>query len=217
VCSVGIDVRDTSLCHVGQTWNLGRGGGRFGPEGDDAQSLALARLKDLPGEETARRALISVLHYRGDVRGAWKLAKERVANGQGSAHDNNGVAWDGLVLGLADADSYEAGRRASQLSNSRDPVLLNTHAAVSAASGHPEEARKLLLETLSTRGDDRLIGSDWLVVGLIVEQYGLAGEARFAFEKTIALDREDPEQPASVAAAAIAKARMPKVEVAAPR
>ena len=183
----------------------------------EAEKLARARMTDFPGDETGIQALNTALIFRGDVRTAWTLAKERVASGRATANDYNDVAWDGLVLGLSDTDTYQAAQRASQLSGGKNWAYLNTHAAVSAASGHPEEARKLLLETLAARGDETLMSADWLVVGLMAEQYGLAAEARAAFEKTIALDEATRGEVPAVAASVIAKARMSKVEVAAPR
>jgi hypothetical protein len=88
---------------------------------------------------------------------------------------------------------------------------------VSAASGHPEEGRKLLLETLAMRGDDRLISADWLVVGLMADQYGLAEEARSAFQKTITLDEATRTTRTPTSPAAVAQARLTKVETASPR
>jgi hypothetical protein len=161
--------------------------------------------------------LVATLNHSGQVKAALQVAKERVDSGRGGAHDYNEVAWNRLVLGLADADAYEAGKRASQLTEGKNWALLNTHAAVSAAAGHPEEARKLLLETLASRGDERLHASDWLVVGLIAEQYALPGAARSAFQKTVQADAEERAEISAISASVIAKARLPKVEVAPPR
>jgi hypothetical protein len=93
-------------------------------------------------------------------------------------------------------------------------MLLNTHAAVSAAAGHPEEGRKLLLETLAARGDERLVSSDWLVVGLIAEQYGLTEEARSAYQKSVDVDESNKSEVGPTSASTIARSRMARPTVA---
>ena len=110
-----------------------------------------------------------------------------------------------MVLGLANNHTYECAQRASQLTNGKNPDVLNTYAAVSAATGRPAEARKLLLEPLAAGGDAPLRASDWLVLGLIAEQYGLTDAARSAFDKTEST--ESPEYP-PVAASVIANAQL---------
>ncbi|MGO9767178.1 MAG: DUF3857 domain-containing protein [Myxococcaceae bacterium] len=171
----------------------------------EAENLANSRLVDLPADEIAPRTLVAVEYSKGDVAGARKLAEARRAGGRATVLDYNQLAWDGLVLGLANDDIYECAQRASQLTNGKNSAVLNTYAAVSAATGRPAEARKLLLETLAAGGDAPLRASDWLVLGLIAEQYGLTDAAKSAFDKTVS--SESPEYP-PVAASVIAKARL---------
>jgi len=175
----------------------------------DLEALAKARLADLPDDALATASLVSACHLRGDIWGAKQIAQKRLGSGSANAQDYNTLAWDSLVLGEVDASAYDAAQRASELSKGRDASILNTHAALSAATGRTAEAKKLLLETLATRGDERLESDDWLVVGLMAEQYGLGSAARSAFDKTIST--EDDPKPRANSAAAIAKSRLTKL------
>ena len=176
--------------------------------GVEAEKLATSRLTDLPADENAQHALVAVAYSKGDVIGARKLAEQRRTSGRATAADYNQLAWDGLVLGLTDAETYESAQRASQLTNGKNSAILNTYAAVSAATGRPAEAHKLLLESLAVDGDVALRAGDWLVIGLIAEEYALTDAARSAFEKTVSTESfEDP----AIASSVIAKARLAKL------
>ena len=181
---------------------------------EEAEKVARERAADLPGDDWAARMLMATLTQRGKIQAASAVAQERVDSGRGGPQDYNELAWNQLALGLADANAYEAARRASQLTGGKDWMLLNTHAAVSAATGHPEEGRKLLLETLAVRGDERLVSSDWLVVGLIAEQYGLTEEARSAYQKSVDVDESKKSDIGPTSASKIARSRMAKPSVA---
>jgi tetratricopeptide (TPR) repeat protein len=161
---------------------------------DAARTAANARLKDRPTDDLALRWLSRIERSTGHWEEAERIDQHRgelSGEEHASAMDFNEVAWIGVARGTVTETSIAAAERAAQLTRRKDRGVLNTLAAVYAGAGRLKEARTAFLESLDESGE--LFGWDWLVQGLLLEQYGLKQDALAAFQAaTKDKDDEDP-------------------------
>jgi len=163
--------------------------------GPELAAAAARRLALLPDDLAARHALVSKAIREGDAVAA--LAEERriLSGGKATAGDRNNLAWALLFLPTPDAatldEALAEARRAVELTRERAPAYLHTLAAVHGVRGEAPEAVQVLRKAVAQGEADDLPGSDdWLVVGLVAEQYGLQEEAVTAYRRV-----EPPERP----------------------
>jgi tetratricopeptide (TPR) repeat protein len=187
-----------ALLELGQTEELAR--------------AAASRRQLVPTDLVASRALLSVALRSGDV--AAVLAQERglVQGGRASASDHNNLAWAMLFQSPLLPEALEQARRAVELTHDREAAFLHTLATVHAVRGEAPEAMQLLRRAVERAGaGNRPESHDWLVMGLIAEQYGLATEAATAYRRVT-----PPERPDGLSSQELAARRLRVLEATAP-
>jgi tetratricopeptide (TPR) repeat protein len=166
----------------------------------EARSLLQDRLKQNPADDSLIRSLLFVEVNSGEWEAA-EQAVERLENmGKATASDRNTLAWGALVTGAALEKARAVSDRASADTRHGAPPILNTQAAVYAASGNADQARKILVDSMRFSNAVEPREHDWFVQGLIAEQYGLLDEAREAYRR--AVGERGPLEPFQVGARA---------------
>ncbi len=179
---------------------------------DRPEPLAQAasrRLALLPGDPAARHALVSRAIRGGDVEAAVRTERALVEEGKASPSDRNNLAW-GLLFqpGPLPDQALEEARRAVEETREREPAYLHTLATVHAVRGEPAEAMQVLRKAVEGGEGDGLPGpDDWLVVGLILEHYGLAEEAIAALSRV-----EKPPRPEGLTSLELAEKRLKGIQ-----
>jgi transglutaminase-like putative cysteine protease/tetratricopeptide (TPR) repeat protein len=168
---------------IDQSWAL-RGLGRF----EEADSLAAERLKRMPGDLAAMRALVDNATVRGDYVKAHALAQNIIDEGKAESYDLNGIAWNSLFTGKVEPADIEYALKGAQSSNN-DGNILHTLGCVYAEVGKTKEAREVLIQAMDALNLDEPDENYWYAFGRIAEQYGerdaaLANYARVTKPKT---------------------------------
>jgi len=141
--------------------------GRF----DEAEDLAEKRLKKMPDDTDALRALAYTASAREDYRAAHDWSQKIVDTGKAEAQDLNGLAWETLFYGRAEGPDIETAIRATQMSQNA-PNILHTLACLYAEAGKTKEAREVLLQAMDLKELDEPDPDYWYALGRIAEQYG---------------------------------------------
>jgi tetratricopeptide (TPR) repeat protein len=173
--------------------------GRLGRWGE-AQQLLQEHLKQQPQNDQLLRSLLYVEMNRGDWDAAAQAVEDLERLGKAGPPDRNNLAWTALVAGSVNATARAVIERAAEDTHQRAPAILNTQAAIYAASGDPDQARRVFLQAMKYGAGAEPRQADWYVAGLIAEGYGLVDEAREAYRRALADD--DRIEPASVGALA---------------
>ena len=150
----------------GQSFAL-RGLGRY-PEADQ---LAQDRLKRMPDDIDAMRALVLNAVVREDYVLAHDLSLKIVKAGKAEAPDLNGAAWNALFTGKVSDDDIENAIKAAQLSKTKTAEL-HTLGSVYAEIGKIKEAREVLIQSMDLLNLDEPNPDYWYAFGRIAEQYG---------------------------------------------
>ena len=159
----------------------------------DLEAAVARRLALLPDDPPARHALVSRAIRAGDVAAAVDAERALVEGGRADPGDRNNLAWALLfVPGPLPEQALEEARRAVEQTREREPASLHTLATVHAVRGEAAEAMQVLRKAVEQGGAEGLPGpDDWLVVGLILERYGLVEEARAALARVRPPERPD--------------------------
>ncbi len=141
--------------------------GRF----DEANELSQQRLKQMPDDLDASRALIRTATLREDYRAAYGLYQKLAEAGKAEAGDLNGQAWETLFFNRAEGPDIETAIKATQ-SSQNNPNILHTLACLYAEAGKTKEAREVLIQAMDIKSLDEPNPDYWYALGRIAEQYG---------------------------------------------
>ncbi len=141
--------------------------GRF----DDADALAEDRLKRLPGDLAAMRALATSTEHRGEYVKAHTLWQKLIDTAQAEPEDLNNMSWSSLYTGKTGPADLENALKSAQLSNN-SPNILHTLGCVYAELGKTKEAREVLIQAMDASNLDEPNEGFWYAFGRIAEQYG---------------------------------------------
>jgi tetratricopeptide (TPR) repeat protein len=141
--------------------------GRF----DEANNLAEQRLKRMPDDMDASRALVRTAVFREDYRAAYDLDRKLADAGKAEAGDLNGLAWGTLFFNRAEGPDIETAIKATQLSQNNFHIL-HTLACLYAEAGKTKEAREVLIQAMDLQNLDEPDPDYWYALGRIAEQYG---------------------------------------------
>ena len=164
-----------SLAHLGRWDELERG--------------ARERANREPDDTDALRGLADMLAARGKHVEADKVFRQLLGTGKAMSGDFNNAAWNALFFGSVTAAALEDGRKAVQLSNSKEHNSLHTLATLYAETGNVTQARELLLQGLDAANLEEPQPADWFVLGRLAEQYGETSAAIEAYRKV-----EEPDE-----------------------
>jgi len=149
---------------------------------DEANTLIQQRLKRLPDDIDALRALVRVALAREDYRAAHDLSKKLVALGKADASDLNGLSWLTLFLPETEKPDIESAIQATQLSQNSPPIL-HTLGCLYAEAGKTKEAREVLIQAMDSWNLDEPNDDFWYAFGRIAEQYGENDVAKADYTK----------------------------------
>lgn len=138
----------------------------------EADALAEDRLKRMPDDIDAMRALVHSATAREDYALAHERDRSIAEAGKEEASDLNGLAWLSLFTGKvtdADVDSAVKAARTSQNSNA---AILHTLGCIYAETGKTKEAREVLIQGMDLLSLDEPNPIYWYAFGRIAEQYG---------------------------------------------
>jgi len=150
-----------------------------------AETLAKERLRTFPHDMQASEMLFSAAARRRDFAGAAALNAHIIDDLTPAENDYNNAAWLALFTGKDFDKAIEFARKATATPRigRAHSGRLHTLAALYAATGKTVEARDVLLKSLDARGADALGSSDWYVLGLIAENYGVRDFALNAYKR----------------------------------
>lgn len=174
---------ESDRAFFGQSFYL-RALGRF----EEADKLADDRLKRVPGDLAAMRALVYSATSRGDYVKAHALDQNILDEGKAEPQDLNGIAWNSLFTGKVEPSDIENALKGAQLSKNSTAVL-HTLGCLYAVAGKTKEAREVLIQSMDLMNLDEPNSDYWYAFGRIAEQYGernaaLANYARVTKPKT---------------------------------
>jgi tetratricopeptide (TPR) repeat protein len=162
-----------------ESWAL-RALGRF----QEADQLAQDRLKRLPDDLDAMRALTLSALAREDYRLAYERAQAVVKSGKSEGSDKNQLAWTALFKGSVSQEDIETALSAAQASQNNGAVL-HTLGCVYAEAGKTKEAREVLVQAMDLESLDEPDGPFWYAFGRVAEQYGERGAAIADYERVM--------------------------------
>jgi tetratricopeptide (TPR) repeat protein/transglutaminase-like putative cysteine protease len=149
-----------------ESWAL-RMLGRFA----DAQALAQQRLKRIPDDVDAIKALHWNAIAQEDYRAAYDLMRKVVDLGKADPEDLNGMAWLTLYFARPEGPDIESALKSSQL-RQNDTNTLHTLGCLYAEAGKTKEAYEVLIHAMDLRDLDEPDPNFWYAFGRIAEQYG---------------------------------------------
>jgi tetratricopeptide (TPR) repeat protein/transglutaminase-like putative cysteine protease len=138
---------------------------------EEADRLAAERLKRIPSDLAAMRALVYNATVSGDHVKAHALGQNIAASGKAEPQDLNGIAWTALFTGKVDAGDVDDALKGAQLSNN-SPSILHTLGCLYAEVGRTKEAREVLVQAMDLMNLDEPNPDYWYAFGRIAEQYG---------------------------------------------
>ncbi len=152
--------------------------GRF----EEADRLALDRLRRIPGDVAAMRRRVWGATLAGDYVKAHALDQNIIDEGKAEPQDLNSTSWHSLFIGKVELADIEDALKAAQLSKN-DAATLHTLGCVYAEVGKTKEAREVLVQAMDILNLDEPDENYWYAFGRIAEQYGerdvaLAGYAK---------------------------------------
>jgi len=157
---------ESDRAFLGRTFNL-RALGRI----EESDRIATERLKLMPGDRLATRALAYNATARGDYAKAHALDHELFDKGKAESGDLNNIGWTALFTGKIEPADFEFVLKASQL-NEDNSGTLHTLGCLYAASGRTKDAREVLIQSMDAQRLDDPNSDFWYAFGLLAEQYG---------------------------------------------
>jgi tetratricopeptide (TPR) repeat protein len=152
--------------------------GRF----DEADHLCEERLKRLPEDLDAVRALVSIASGRRDYRKADVLGRKLQDSGRAEAVDLNNLAWNTLFFDRLGGPDIESAIKSSQLSQNSTSTL-HTLGCLYAEVGKTKEAREVLLQAMDLLNLEEPNSDYWYAFGRIAEQFGESNAAKAMYAK----------------------------------
>jgi tetratricopeptide (TPR) repeat protein len=149
---------------------------------DEVIKLSNERLKLMPKDDDAIRALAGAAMNRGDYLECEKVYRQVLAELRPNAGDYNNIAWNALLKGTDLDRALEDARAAMKLPGSGS-ALLHTVASLYAETGKSLEAREALLQSMDDAGREEPAPHDWYVLGRIAENYGAKDAALAAYNR----------------------------------
>ena len=156
----------------------------------DADVLAQDRLKRLPDDLEAQRALIFSAVGREDFELAHELSLRLANSGKAEAGDYGRVAWLSLFTGKTQQVDVENATKAVQLSQSKTASDLHTLGCVYAEIGKTKEAREVLIQGMDILNLDEPNSDYWYGLGRIAEQYGEMDVAKSDYARVTKPEKE---------------------------
>jgi tetratricopeptide (TPR) repeat protein len=149
---------------------------------DEVRRLAAAARSDPALTPEALRFLGSVAARGGALAEGIALLERIEEVAVPTPTDLNNLAWQRLFLDEVPSSARVAAQRSVDRSSRADADALHTLATVLAETGEPGQAAATLRKAVAEHGDG-IHKSDWLVVGRIAAGYGLASDARAAYQR----------------------------------
>ena len=138
-----------------------------------------ARMLDEDPDDLAAAGLrAETLLDRGDLDQAAAAFETILDRPDPPAPFYNEAAWLAVVRNAVDERAIQWAQQAAQKTDYSEDTYLHTLATVYAEAGRPEEAHKVILQTIESRPGKQTETYDWYVFGRIAEQYGLTDAAR---------------------------------------
>lgn len=133
-----------------------------------AEKRAHERLRTVPRDVSALRALADVAEAGGDYERAIGYLRQLIDAGKAEARDYSSAAW--LHLFTAGSEqAVENALRAVSITGQKDEFALMTQAAVFAEVGKLREAREAILTAMDLGGREQPDAADWYVLGRLAE------------------------------------------------
>jgi len=139
--------------------------------------LAEERLKRIPGDTDAMRALVWGATSRGDYSKAYILSRNILDEGKAEPQDLNENAWLSLFIGKVEPNDIDNALKGAQLTK-QNPAVLHTLGCLYAQVGKTKEAREILVHSMDLLNLDEPNPDYWYAFGLIAEHYGDGDAAR---------------------------------------
>lgn len=149
----------------------------------EAARIAGDRLRRIPNDAAALRALQSLAVAQGQLEKAEEYGRRLLASGTATSIDMNNIAWNALVRNSVTAETIRLAQQAVQMEQSSNPTTLHTLASLLAENGETAPARDLLLRSIELSGNEEPDGDDWYILGRIAEQIGVNEAAVAAYNK----------------------------------
>jgi tetratricopeptide (TPR) repeat protein len=143
----------------------------------EADQLANDRLKRLPDDLDAMRALVQSASAREDYGLAYERAKNVVKSEKSEGADKNELAWYALFKGGVNSEDVETALAAAQATQNNGNVL-HTLGCIYAEVGKTKEAREVLVQAMDLGDMDEPNEAFWYAFGRVAEQYGQNDVAR---------------------------------------
>lgn len=159
----------------------------------EAETLAQDRLRLLPDDVNALRALVEAGMRQGQLAKVEQHHARLVEVGKAEALDYNQLAWASLVSGTAGPAAIEAAERGALLSQNKRASVVHTLACLYAEAGRGSEARERLLHFMELEGLEEPDSAAWFGFGRIAEQYGMRDAAVAAYRRV-----EPPKRKAQI-------------------
>jgi len=141
--------------------------GRF----TEADALAQGRLKRIPDDLDAQRALVFNAIIQGDHARAHDLGVRILNSGKAESSDFNLTAWQSLFTGKTETEDLTYATKAAQLGKNNFPAL-HTLGCVYAELGKTREALEVLIQAMDGANIDEPNSDLWYAFGRIAEQFG---------------------------------------------
>jgi hypothetical protein len=148
----------------------------------ETDQLAQDRLKRLPDDLDAMRALVRSAVAREDYALAHERTQQVVRLEKSEASDKNELAWYALFTGKVSGEDVNTALAAAQ-ANQNNGNVLHTLGCVYADVGKTKEAREVLIHAMDVGNLDEPNDAFWYAFGRVAEQYGETQVARANYER----------------------------------
>jgi tetratricopeptide (TPR) repeat protein len=148
----------------------------------EADQLAQDRLKQLPDDLDAMRALVRSAVAREDYSLAYERTRQVVKLEKSEPSDKNELAWYALFTGKVSGEDVNTALAAAQ-ANQNNGNVLHTLGCIYADVGKTKEAREVLVHAMDVGNLDEPNDAFWYAFGRVAEQYGEAQVARANYER----------------------------------
>jgi tetratricopeptide (TPR) repeat protein len=150
---------------------------------EDWKQILDAQLARHPGDETLVRMKVNYLDAHGEWPAARSTLQTLMDKGKATAGDYDQYGWSALFDNSVNDDAIKAARQGVTLTNNSGFEELHTLACLYAAQGKTNEARDLLVKTMSAYSMAVPNDSIWFAFASLYENYGIDDAAIEAYEK----------------------------------
>jgi tetratricopeptide (TPR) repeat protein len=138
---------------------------------EEADSLSEERLKQLPDDIDALRAMATNSFASRDYATAYARGLKILADPRSTSGDMNEIAWSSLFFDREGGPDVENAQRAAQARENAMQAL-HTLGCAYAEIGKTREAREVLLQSMAARNMLDPSSEFWYAFGRVAEQYG---------------------------------------------